>query len=203
MTEIMLIRHMETEWNEQLRYIGRTDLSLSDFGRENAVRLKKFLGDTKFKKLYSSSLKRARETAAIIDTSQNLELESLENLSEVDFGDWEGLTHPEILDSFKEEMNSWLNDPSKEQIPGGENWSEFENRVLSEFNRILAANKEGTIAIVTHAGPIKVILGNILDVPPKRYWQIFQDKGAINTIRVEKGRRWIVTVNDTCYRRIK
>ena len=203
MIEVMLIRHMETEWNEQLRYIGRTDLSLSELGRENGRKLGEYLNDLEFSKLYSSSLKRTKETAAIIAVGRDMEVESLKRLNEVDFGAWEGLTHPEILNDFEDVMNSWREDPSKEQIPDGEDWTEFENRVKNEFERILASTKEGRLAIVTHAGPIKIILGNILNVPSNRYWQIYQDKGAINSVGVEGKRRWIVTVNDTCYRKVK
>ena len=203
MIEVMLIRHMETEWNEQLRYIGRTDLSLSELGRENGRRLGEYLNDIEFSKLYSSSLKRTKETASFIAVDRDMEVESLKRLNEVDFGAWEGLTHPEILDGFEDVMNSWRKDPSKEQIPDGEDWIQFEDRVKNEFERILASTKEGRLVIVTHAGPIKIILGDILSVPPSRYWQIYQDKGAINSVGVEGKRRWIVTVNDTCYRKVK
>ena len=144
---------------------------------------------------------RIRVTASIIRGGKDVAVESLEKFNEVDFGEWEGLTHHEILEKYEKVMASWISDPSKEQIPGGEDWGAFEQRVISEFERILDITGQGRIAIVTHAGPIKIILGNILEVPSNRYWQIYQDKGATNTIRVADERRWIVTVNDTCYRR--
>ncbi len=201
MLEVMLIRHMETKWNEEQRYIGRTDMPLSALGRDNGKKLSKYLAGERISKVFASSMKRAKETAAFI--APKSEIESLEGLREIDFGDWEGLTHAEIMESFETAMNSWIIDPAKEPIPGGEDWSNFENRVISEFDRITRTTSEGTIAIVTHAGPIKIILGNILDVASNRYWQIFQNKGAINSVRIDGDRKWIVTVNDTCYRRAR
>lgn len=200
MINIFLIRHMETKWNEELRYIGSTDLALTEFGIANAAKLAEYLKLEKIDRVYSSGLIRSIQTADALANGDALKIEKMTELNEIDFGLWEGLTHQEIVSKYPREMAKWLEDPKSIKIPGGENWTVFEDRVVRGLDRIVKVGR-GTIAIVTHGGPIKVMCGQALLIPPERYWQIYQDKGAVNQLTYNEGLFRIVKLNDTCYRR--
>jgi len=199
---IYLIRHTETEWNEQFRYIGRTDLHLSELGRQHAGMIAKWFADVRLDAIYASPMVRALETAATLAADRDMVIEKVQGLREIDFGAWEGLTHGEILERDPDNFNRWLTDPETQPIPEGEPWSSFEARVGQAFADVTAKHAGETIAIVSHGGPIKVIVGQTLGLPAANYWQVYLDKGAISAvIRDERGLR-VTLLNDTCYLRV-
>lgn len=200
MLKLILVRHTETKWNKELRYIGRTDLELTEAGLKNAALLAKHLENKKIDRVYSSDMRRAKQTAKAIADLHDLPVDSLPELNEVDFGDWEGLTHVEISEKYNGLIDSWLADPLHVQIPKGETWTAFERRVHIALEKIID-NTRGAALVVTHGGPIKVIIGAVLRIPPSSYWQIYQDKGAINIIKFEDNRPRVALLNDTCYRK--
>src|SRR3954467_9265903 len=95
-TLLYLLRHGETDWNRDgNRYAGRTDVPLSDRGREQARAVATTLASVPFSAIYCSTLQRSRETAEIIAASHNLPVVADPRLIEIDFGTWEGLTRAE------------------------------------------------------------------------------------------------------------
>jgi alpha-ribazole phosphatase len=204
MLKITLARHAETIWNEQLRYIGRTDLDLSELGLKNAGLLADYFKDIQVDELLSSDMKRAAQTAGAVGATRDLVIKRQLLLNEIDFGHWEGLTHDEITAAYPEIMEAWINDPCNVDIPGGEPWSVFADRVWQGWERILQSHAHDEqsrhILIVTHAGCIKVILGRIMGYGADKWWSIYQDKGALNHIVVDQGTAEIVRINDTDYR---
>lgn len=203
MLKLVLARHAETVWNEQLRYIGRTDLDLSPLGRSNAELLAAHLKETRFDMVYSSAMKRAKQTAEPIAKAQKLPLQTEALLNEIDFGYWEGLTHDEIASAYPDLVDQWMGDPFTVDIPGGEPWPSFAERVERGWAKIARTDqptRPRNILIVTHAGCIKAILGRILGLDSKVWWQIYQDKGALNHIVVDQGSACVIRINDTDYR---
>src|SRR4051794_33264015 len=94
---LYLLRHGETEWNRAgNRYAGRTDLALSEFGREQARRAAAALAHIPFGAVFCSTLRRSRVTAEIVAGERGLPVSFRPELVEIDFGAWEGLTRSEI-----------------------------------------------------------------------------------------------------------
>lgn len=204
MLKVTLARHAETIWNEQLRYIGRTDLDLSELGAGNADLLAAHLKDEQVDAILSSDMKRAAQTAGAVGQIHGLTVVRRPLLNEIDFGHWEGLTHNEIVAAYPEIMEKWISDPRIVDIPGGENWPDFADRVWKVWEEIVAEYDGGEsrhILIVTHAGCIKIILGRIMGRTSDKWWEIYQDKGALNYIVVEHGVARVVGINDTDYRK--
>jgi len=201
MLKLILVRHTETIWNEERRYIGRTDLELSVLGKRNAALMADYFIDEKMTAIYSSSKQRARQTAQAIAEYHDLPVIELPGLNEFDFGKWEGLTHEEISDSYSLLIKKWIENPLAADVPGGEHWSNFEERVHGAVSKIVKEENEGPVVVVCHGGPIKVIIGGILKIPASSYWRIHQDKGAINAVSYDNGRDQLLLLNDTCYRR--
>src|SRR5919199_5938887 len=89
--EVWLVRHAETEWSRSGQHTGRTDVPLTDAGRERATQLGQLMGDRDFALVLSSPLERARETARLAGYGDP-PCQVREDLLEWDYGDYEGVT---------------------------------------------------------------------------------------------------------------
>jgi alpha-ribazole phosphatase len=145
-----LVRHGATEWNASGRYQGQSDVELSELGRRQARAIADRLRSDLFDRIYASDLQRARETAETIALPRRLQVTTDARLREFHFGDWEGLTWPEIT-ALHPDLNSRSDIVAAYAPPGGETladviarWSSFQRDVLSE--------RSGRVLVVTHAG---------------------------------------------------
>ncbi len=163
--KILLIRHGETTGDVEDKYGGSYDDSLTERGQKQLQETAQRLSGTQIDKLYSSTLIRAQESANIINRVLKTQLELLDGLKERDYGVLGGLTKQEALEQCPEAVESHK-DPANTD-PNGESQASFTKRVLSTFESILKS-KHDTVAVVTHGGPIKVILRHLeLHLPEK------------------------------------
>jgi broad specificity phosphatase PhoE len=176
-TRLILIRHGETDYSLEKRYCSFTDVALNDKGIEQAESLCQKLASEKIDRIYSSDSKRTKEFAKIVFNNRPLEVVS--ELKEMNFGIFEGLTHEEIMERYAEIYKKWLGDPFKTAIPKGDTLIDFKERIEKILKRIVSLNKDKTLAIVTHAGPIKIIIGNIRK--SKNIWDINPELGSFES----------------------
>ena len=139
MTQLLLVRHGETDWNAAGRLQGHTDRPLSDYGREQARRLAAEIEGEDFDAIYSSDLARARETAEIVAERLRLPVVLDPDLREKDWGNWEGLTSTE---RFGLELV-------------GESTEQHQKRMLGALGRIAARHPHGRVLVVTHGGSMR------------------------------------------------
>jgi broad specificity phosphatase PhoE len=148
-TEILLTRHGETDWNRERRLQGHTDRPLSEEGRRQALALAEEL-EQPLDAVYASDLARAHETARIVAERLGLDVVVLPELRERDFGTWEGLTDDEIHERFPEARNGpWGDAESREEMLG---------RVSEALGRIASAHPDGRVLVITHGGPVRALL---------------------------------------------
>ncbi len=159
--KIFLIRHGETTGDIEDRYGGTYDDHLTERGQGQLNETAQRLTGRQVDKLYSSTLMRARESAEIINTVLNTEIEFLDDLRERDYGVLGGLTKEEALQKYPEAVE--LHKDPANTDPGGEEQLSFTERVLKSFKSVLDEKQE-VVAIVSHGGPIKTIL-RYLDMP--------------------------------------
>ncbi len=159
-----MVRHGETDWNLLQKYQGQTDIDLNNTGRAQANKLACYLAEHEnpIEAVYCSDLSRSRETAEIIGEVLDVTPIPDPRFREIHFGAWEGLTYPEVMTSYPQEMHDWLHMPVKMIIPGGEPVQSVINRSISGIQEI-AAKHEGTILVVSHGGLIKILI-NYLDI---------------------------------------
>jgi len=126
-----------------------------------------------FAKVYTSDLRRARETTQII-TSQlkAVEVRHLKGLRELDFGLWEGLSYAEVERNYPQEIRHIYGETETFQAPGGESVLALKKRVIKTWENILREIKGGTIMIVTHGGPIRVLWEHWLGGNMMTLWNI-------------------------------
>ena len=186
---ITLIRHGPTDWNETGRFQGRTDVPLSALGRAHARAVAAALREHGVRKVYSSDLRRARETARAVAGAQAVPLVEDARLREFDFGRWEGLTWDEIV----------ADDPKLARRPRsaaryynpveGEPFESVRRRVRAFLHDVIARG-ESPIAVVTHAGALHAFCAE-LDLETTRF-----SPGGITRIAIDDGRAELLSLND-------
>lgn len=197
--KLYLIRHAQTDWNAEARYVSWSDRDLSDEGVRQVEALRERFGGEKIDAVYSSPSKRALRTSCVLARTNGVEV--LDELREIDFGDWEGMTYGEI-DARYPIFREWVDSPSKTQIPGGEAWEDFIERVGRCADHIMNRPFE-SIAVVSHAGWLKAMLMSVLWIQKPVFSRLQLDHCGITVVEIH-GENWrksftIVGVNDTSH----
>ena len=156
MKQLYLIRHGVTAHNQQRRYSGVNNVSLSEQGVKQAQLVGELLRSENFSSIYTSPLQRCISTTEAISKSHDTCAESLEDLREIDFGLWEGLTFDEIQADYPKQLNAWFESPDDFTFPEGESVPDFRKRVLASLDTILA--QDGDSLVVAHGGSLRVII---------------------------------------------
>ncbi|GCF95217.1 histidine phosphatase [Enterococcus florum] len=169
--KIYLMRHGETDYNQQKLFYGMTDAALNSTGREQALQLKEKLLDLSDQlHVYTSTLSRTIETAELIFPSQKIR--ALSQLNEKGFGKWEGMNAQQIQLRFPREWQLWLDEPFEYTPPEAEEFASFKQRVLACFHRLLQEDKD--LAIVGHLGVLRVLLSELTN---QSFWEIELEQG--------------------------
>ncbi len=197
MTRLILVRHAESEMKGC--YVGRLDPPLSVRGRAEAAALARRMAGQSLAAVYSSPLKRALTTAQMIAASHGLEVITIAELAELDFGDWDGLTYQEIAEIAPEWFNRWLTNPAAVHPPNGETLLEMSLRVMESINGIIVAHPGRIVVVVTHGGPARVIVCHALGIPLSEQWRIRQDLAAVSWLDFDERWATLSLLNDTCH----
>jgi alpha-ribazole phosphatase len=179
---LYLIRHGEVEGAREGRLLGRTDAPLSECGIVQANQLAEELSGARLAAVYSSDLQRARMMAEIIAGRINLKVQENRGWREVDMGDWEGCTIAQLHQNNPELVEHVFNDPASFQYPGGEAFSSFTTRVQAALDQLLRTHEKGDIALITHAGVCRAIVGGVLGVPMNNWLRLAQAYACVNVI---------------------
>ena len=202
MTEIIIIRHGETEWNKTGRFQGHSDVPLSAEGRAQAAALGKNLVVDHVDAIYASDLTRAMETAAPLAQRFGLEVISDPLLRELNFGSWEGRNFNDVNAENPNAMKNFYTDPEQADIPESEPFPEFQRRVAGRVREIVAQERGQRIVIVSHGASIRILFADILSMPIRSIWHVSQLNTAVNKIRFEDDGFAVVTLmNDTSHLR--
>ncbi len=188
MTTLLLARHGETDWNRARRWQGHADRPLTDRGRAQAAALAERLADIALHAVYSSDLRRARETAEAVARAQGLGLVELPALREVSVGSWEGLTRSEAETRFPEGFRRWL--AGGTGWDDGESYGEMSARVLEAVDQIAREHEGKRVLIVSHGGPIRAIHAAALGMKVEAYRRVrpVEPNARLSAVCFEAGR---------------
>jgi broad specificity phosphatase PhoE len=180
---LFLVRHGQVESNREFRYVGSRDEPLTEVGREQADRLGRTLALARSALLYSSPLRRTRETAERIAALGAAPARLEARLAEQSFGVWEGLTRDEVKSLGPEDAEclARCDADAAAAPPSGESLRDVQSRVV-EFVDELAAAGTGSVILVTHVGPIKALLASALDIPLPKARRFFLDPGTVSVL---------------------
>ena len=146
--------------------------------------------------IYTSPLKRALQTAEIINQKFSHPLQTSDCLREVNFGAWEGLTFDEIVSGYPELSRQWMERPAEMRPPGGENFQDLQNRAVGIFNQIYQSNKGKNILVVTHGGVISVLLCHILQIEIHNLWKFISSNTGISVVEEKNEELVLTTFNE-------
>jgi len=198
MTQIIIARHGETEWNVSEIFRGRRDIGLNKTGIKQAELLGGYLVDLRIEAICSSPLKRALDTARSVAKHQGLDINIAPGLMDFNFGVWEGLTHQEVSDKHRGLYERWLKEPHLVNIPEGESLGEVRERAKSVVDRVVPKHS-GTVVLVSHRVVNKVLICLMLGLGNSHFWDVKQDLGGITVFEYEGGRYKLIKHNDTSY----
>jgi probable phosphoglycerate mutase len=186
---VLLVRHGETEWSRSGQHTSRTDLPLLDEGRAAAEALARRLAGRDFALVLTSPLERARATAQLAGLARGAEV--TEDLRELGYGDYEGLTTPEIRD----QRPGW--DLWTDGSPGGESLAEAAARVDRVIARADAAT--GDVALFAHGHILRILGARWLGMPPEGAASLALSTASLCDLGYERERRVVWLWNDTSH----
>ncbi|MCP3722106.1 histidine phosphatase family protein [Paraburkholderia sp. CNPSo 3272] len=191
-TQILFIRHGETDWNRIKRIQGHIDIPLAESGLAQAQQLAARLAEevqsgARLDAIWSSDLLRAQQTAQPIAEALGLPMQLTEGLRERNYGAFQGHDSDEIAERFPDEYAHWQTRDPGFAPPEGESQREFYHRVLHALEPILAMHPGGRIACVAHGGVLDCVYrfasGLALDAP--RAWPLLNT--SVNIVDFERG----------------
>ena len=199
-TRLLLLRHGQTELSVNRRYSGRGNPPLTDTGRRQADAAARFLAQRGgIAAVISSPLQRCRDTADAAARLLRLDVAVDEDLTETDFGAWEGLTFAEAAERDPDLHRRWLKDTST-QPPGGESFDAVQQRVQAARDRIVADHAGTTVLVVSHVTPIKTVLRLALDAGPGLLYRLHLDLASLSIAEFYgDGPASVRLVNQTAY----
>ena len=199
--QIVLVRHGATDWNLQGRCQGATDRELNAVGIRQAREIAAALAAESIHAIYSSNLKRARQTADLIGRAHRLAVMIEDDVRELDHGDLEGLTFNEIKQNYPDFIRRWRTEPAELQVPGGERLIDVAERSWMGLNRIVERHPTAqTIAVVSHNFPILGIVCRITGTHLNHYRSFRLDPCGITRLNQDGAGGWRVTaVNNQEY----
>ncbi|MEE3809145.1 MULTISPECIES: histidine phosphatase family protein [Lysinibacillus] len=192
MTTFYLVRHGETQWNQEQRLQGWLDSPLTENGRAAAERLHKQLQQIPFAAAYCSSSGRARETMAILTANRQLPIVYEDDLREIYLGEWQGHTIEEIMATNKLDYELYTNYPAQFIATHTESFGAVTERAMFTLKKIAAQYRDESILIVSHAVTIKCIINAILQHSISELWTAPYIHGTSVTVIERQAQQWLV-----------
>jgi len=184
MTNFIIIRHGETDWNRQHRFQGQIDVPLNSMGREQARRLAEALADEPIDVLVASDLQRAQATAQALGQRRQLQVQAEPLWREQSFGILEGLDVPAIQQGHPELWARWIRHEADYALPeGGESNATFFERARQALHATLAAHAGKRVAVVTHGGVLDMLWRQVHALPLSGPRQCEIPNTGINRLR--------------------
>ena len=197
MTELILLRHGETDWNRELRFQGHVDVALNAIGLEQARRLARRLAGEMAHGLYASDLLRAQQTAHPVAKQLDLASITVPALREQSFGLVDGMKVDDIKAQHPQAWEGWLRFQEDFCMPEGESTRQFHSRVMDAVYRLVAAHPGETLVVVTHGGVLDMIYRTARSLGLKGPRQSEIPNAGVNRIRVTGGVFEILSWADT------
>ncbi|PKN68907.1 MAG: histidine phosphatase family protein [Deltaproteobacteria bacterium HGW-Deltaproteobacteria-12] len=195
--QLILIRHGETIWNKEGRVQGTSDIELSAAGLDQARKLALSLKGCSIDAIHASPLKRAFQTAEIINTFHQKDIEVHSELTEMDQGDFEGLTFKELMAREKDFLRRWTTDPVSVKMPQGESLAELQERAWQPIQKIIAGEKNALV--VSHNFTIAVILCRLRKISLAEFRNTCVDNASKTLISIRSGEAHLELINDVSH----
>ena len=199
MARLFLVRHGITEFNSTRRFAGYSDVELSDLGHRQVERLRDRLANEKIDAIYCSDLKRTIVTAEVISGEREIDIVTCPELREANYGEIEGLTFAEIRRLHPGVAEHITNFNLQLKFPGGESFEQFIERTSRFLDRLGKYAPSDTILIISHSGPLRVLVCRLLGIDMGCWWQIRFDNASLSIMDTYPRGAIISLLNDTSH----
>lgn len=201
-TRVILIRHGQTAWNLGAgaeRFRGRTDLALDETGHAQANAVAERLSSEPIAALYASPLLRAQQTLAPLADRLGLSVEPHAGLLDINYGEWQGLTHAEVAAAFPDDYEQWRSTPGRVGFPSGESLANVQARLRALLDELAARHPGQTAALVGHQIVNKVAVCTLLGLDLDQIGRIQQDTCGLDVFQRVNGAWHTLRINDMCH----
>ena len=206
MARLYLVRHGRTAWNNEEVFRGLADIPLDEVGREQAGMLRDALAQQAphCRLIVSSPLMRGKETAgAISEAFPKAEVRVDPAFTDIDTGDWSGLTLTEVRARYPEEWDKWVNQPHLARYPGGQSLEEVQARAWAGVASLVPVLRDGDVIVVSHRLVLKTVILKVLGAGLENFWRFRLDTGSVSVLEtdVQGGgeRLTLCRLNDTSH----
>jgi len=201
--KLLLVRHAVPVDDARGRCYGRLDLGLSPEGEAQAAELVRALEGAQLDAVVSSPARRAVDTALPLAEPRGLEVEILDGLGELDFGEFEGKTYDEIAATHPELYARWMEEPTSVRFPGGESYDDLRRRAEAVVAHLREAYAGQCVVVVTHGGVVRAVVAGMLDVPPGRIFRLGVDYASVTVVEWLGGEPVVQALNARSYDRAR
>ena len=199
-TRVYLVRHGETEWNQNTPgYCGWSDIPLNSKGIAQAEALGRRFEPELLSAVICSDLERAYFTAQQIADRTGCVVHKDARFREINYGDWEGKSPEQLETEDPDRFNEWRDNPDTVAPRGGETLQQVLDRAAPAAAEWIERHAGQSIAIVAHKTTVRLLLCWAMGLPALNYGRILQQNAAINLIEVRNGRPLVGLINDTCH----
>jgi broad specificity phosphatase PhoE len=199
--KLILVRHCQTDRNQQRLLQGHSPTELNAVGRKEAEALALALREEKIEAIYSSPLRRSLETAQAINHFHQLAIESEDGLKELDIGDLDGLTIEEMKSRYSSFWRKWTSgEPGSAKCPNGESLGEAQQRAWDTIQEIKRRHPQQTAIVVSHYFIIISVICKALGIGlshMRRFRTL--NTGAISILDFRDEGTTLTLFNDTCH----
>jgi len=196
-SRVLLVRHGDIA-ADMSRYWGHTDVSLNDAGIRQAEQLERRLAGEEIDLVYSSDLRRAMDTAAVIAGRHHLSVAPCPELREINFGQCEGLTFDEMKDRYPQTEGIWTADSQGIRFPGGESVRTLAGRVGTFVER-LRREPCGTALVVAHGGSLRVLICCLTGLDLSAWREMHIERASLSIIEMHGHAGKVLLINDVSH----
>lgn len=194
MTVFHLLRHGEHNVQGRICAGRMPGVVLSAHGRAEAEAAARKLAGLGIAAIYASPMERTRETAEIVGSRLSLPVTILDDLAELDFGEWTGLTFDEVRKHPR--WPEWATHRSLSCIPGGETMRQVQRRVVEAIMEMRQQHPSDSVVVVSHGDVIRAALVFALGMPLDFYARIEVATASLSTMRIDANGVRVIAVNE-------
>lgn len=200
MLTIYLVRHAQTEWNEQGIVQGWKDSPLTQDGIVKAEMLGERLKEMSLDAVYASPSERAVKTAKIVSGFPAAAIKKEKRLMELNYGSWDGRPAEAIQKEEEAKVTTFFKEPHLFEAPGGDTFSALQQRAASAWESMINTHQEGRILLVSHSGTLKCLLAYLKEEPLKHFWNAPPLANcSLTHIEINDGRTYVKKEGDTSH----
>lgn len=184
MAKILIVRHGRTEFNDARKFCGITDIDMSPDGYRQIEKVRDRLARQKIDMVFCSDLKRARVSAEIITAGRNLEIKTVPELREMDYGRCETMTWDEISQNYPDITENMIKRSRDIDFPEGESLNDLASRISKFAGVLKQCPPEQTVLVVGHSGPLGVLVCTLLEIGIELFWRFYIDNASLSIVNI-------------------